>query len=77
MADYITSFTMKDGTKKQYDYNALANKPASVQSELSDTDGGYGQRVKALEDALDRNGYLYHGRVQELANGARKGGLKF
>ena len=48
MADYITSFTMKDGTKKQYDYNALANKPASVQSELSDTDGGYGQRVKAL-----------------------------
>ena len=26
---------------------------------------------------FDRNGYLYHGRVQEVANGARKGGLKF
>ena len=26
---------------------------------------------------FDRNGYLYHGRVQELANGARQGGLKF
>ena len=26
---------------------------------------------------FDRNGYLYHGRVQELANGARNGGLKF
>ena len=26
---------------------------------------------------FDRNGYLYHARIQEVANGARKGGLKF
>jgi large subunit ribosomal protein L18 len=43
-----------------------------------------GQAVakKALEKNItkvvfDRNGYLYHGRVKALADGAREGGLKF
>ena len=29
------------------------------------------------EVVFDRGGYLYHGRVQELADGAREAGLKF
>ena len=37
---------------------------------------------KAIEAGItrvvfDRNGYLYHGRVKEVADGARKGELKF
>jgi large subunit ribosomal protein L18 len=39
--------------------------------------------AKAAQEAgithvvFDRNGYLYHGRVKQLADAAREGGLKF
>ena len=43
-----------------------------------------GERIAQLcgersisEVIFDRNGFLYHGRVQEVADGARAGGLKF
>lgn len=53
----------------------------SVNKELA---GQLGKRVAEKAKAagidsvvFDRNGYLYHGKIKALADGAREGGLKF
>lgn len=53
------------GTKKEKAYNVgkkLAQKAL---------------KKKISQVVFDRGGFLYHGRVEEVAKGAREGGLKF
>ena len=52
-----------------------ANKAAAKQVGLAVAKAAAAKGI--TEVVFDRGGYLYHGRVKELADGAREGGLKF
>ena len=64
--------------------STLAKSLRGIEGTKSDDAKAVGQAVaKALiaqgitKVVFDRNGYLYHGRVRALAEGAREGGLEF
>ena len=53
---------------------------AAASTHEKDFEGNGGTKAAAkgiTEVVFDRGGYLYHGRVSELADGARESGLKF
>ena len=50
-----------------------SKKAYEVGKELAKT----AQKLKIKKVVFDRGGFLYHGRVAELAKGAREGGLEF
>jgi large subunit ribosomal protein L18 len=57
---------------------ALAGKPKKERARL--VGKVIGERLVALEVkqvVFDRNGFIYHGRVKEVADGARDAGLSF
>ncbi len=68
--------------------HTLVSASSAEQGDLKNTNIEISKKVglalaeKALEQGIkevvfDRNGYVYHGKVKALADGAREGGLKF
>jgi large subunit ribosomal protein L18 len=52
-----------------------SNKEAAKKVGLAVAERGKAKGIASV--VFDRGGYVYHGRVQELAEGAREGGLEF
>lgn len=62
---YVSDLKIAEGTKKE--------RAGKVGEELAKV--ALEKKIKSV--VFDRGGYKYHGRVEALAQGARKGGLVF
>ena len=74
--DDVKGFTLASASTLEKDFEGIGSNKAAAKK-VGET---IAERAKAkgiTEVVFDRGGYLYHGRVSELAEGAREGGLKF
>ena len=68
---FISASTLDKELKENYGGNKDAARAVGKLVAQRAIDAG----IKSV--VFDRGGYIYHGRVQELAEGAREGGLEF
>ncbi len=67
----LVSASTAEKTFKEYGGNKVAAR------EIGKIIAERAAKKKITEVVFDRGGYVYHGRIAELAEGAREGGLKF
>jgi large subunit ribosomal protein L18 len=76
LIDDVAKATLASASSKEKDFGAAGcNTEAAKKVGLALAGKA---KAKGIENVVfDRAGYLYHGRVAALAEGAREGGLKF
>lgn len=76
LIDDVTGTTLVSASSVEKDFTEYGgNKNAA--HVVGETLAKRAAEKNIVEVVFDRGGYVYHGRVQELAEGARAGGLKF
>lgn len=69
--------TLASSKVKAKKKSALKGSKTELASQIGETLAAKAQEVGIDKVVFDRGGYKYHGRVKALAEGLRKGGLKF
>jgi large subunit ribosomal protein L18 len=72
-----TLVSVSDLTKGVKEGLAQAKGQVAVAREIGKAVAREAQAKNISQVVFDRNGYLYHGAVKAMADGAREGGLKF
>ena len=74
--DDVNGVTLVSANTYEKDFEGIgSNKEAARKVGNTLAERAVAKGISAV--VFDRGGYIYHGRVSELAEGAREGGLKF
>ena len=74
--DDVNGVTLASASTYEKDFEGIgSNKEAARKVGNTLAQRAVAKGISAV--VFDRGGYIYHGRVSELAEGAREGGLKF
>ncbi|MBE6576039.1 MAG: 50S ribosomal protein L18 [Ruminococcaceae bacterium] len=74
--DDVKGVTLVSASTLEKDFEGIGSNKAAAR-QVGQTIAERAAAKGITEIVFDRGGYLYHGRVSELADGAREGGLKF
>jgi large subunit ribosomal protein L18 len=74
--DDVAGKTIVSASSSEKDFSASGNK-VDQSKEVGKKVAEKAIAAGVKEVVFDRNGYLYHGRIKSLAEGAREGGLIF
>ena len=74
--DDVAGVTLVSASTQEKDFEGIGSNKAAARK-VGALLAEKAQAKGITEVVFDRGGYLYHGRVSELADGARESGLKF
>ena len=76
IVDDSTGRTLAGTSSRAKGFSSDGDKTATAKA-VGSAIADVGKRAGISQVVFDRNGYIYHGRVKALAEGAREGGLSF
>jgi large subunit ribosomal protein L18 len=77
LIDDVTGTTITAASSRDKDIDASKANKTEAAKLVGKAIAEKAQKAGVEAVSFDRGGYLYHGRVKSLAEGAREGGLKF
>lgn len=77
LIDDTNGTTLASANSRQKDIAAQAGNKVEKSAMVGKAVAAKALELGIQECVFDRSGYLYHGRVKSVADGAREGGLKF